>query len=50
MVRQNGGSMLLVSGGGVVSIRAGGAPVAEPLGVKYRPFVGTFLILDIKAT
>lgn len=50
MVMQNGGSMLLVSGSGAVSITNGGKPRAEPLGPRYRPFAGTFLILDIKAT
>ncbi len=50
MVRKNGGSMILVSGRGVVSITDGCEPKAEALGRSYPGFRGTFLILDIRVS
>lgn len=49
MISENGGSLVIVSGMGAVSIRSGGAPRAEPLGYKYGSFDGTLMILDINS-
>jgi hypothetical protein len=50
MIRENRGSMYLVSGEGTVSIEDGSDPVGAPLGEKYGIFPGTLLILDIKTS
>ena len=47
MIQKNGGSMLIVSGKGLVHVDPKRI-LAEPLGRDYPRFLGTFLLLDIK--
>lgn len=50
MVQKNKGSLILLSGGGIVSITDGGEPVASSLSPHHHKFNGTFLIVDIKVS